>query len=197
MKPTNKDYIEITANSVTVGGVPATTYRGEQIWCVEALPRVFQDIQKIVQREYGAAPIEMRVMSSETNGEYIKPGNPSPKHGSNGWVSFVFANEIETDWVCRDSELSASACAFYCAYDCGCYVRDYSDFRSGVFGPHADAIKKLANKAQQLYAPVTQSKPKPVSPKPASVSEQDPGFFFFSELFAFPHVWQGETANDP
>ena len=140
MKPTNKDYIEITANSVTVGGVPATTYRGEQIWCVEALPRVFQDIQKIVQREYGAAPIEMRVMSSETNGEYARPGNPSLKHGSNPWVSFVFANGIETRWVFNLSYSSASACAGGCAIGCGRHVQYDSGFRSGVFGSVADAF---------------------------------------------------------
>ena len=147
-KITNKDYIEITANSVTVGGVPATTYRGQEIWCVEDLPNDFKEIQQIVQREYGAAPIAMRVMSSETNGEYAKPGNPSPKHGKNAWVSFVFANGIETRWVFRNSFLSASGCAGGCADGCGNFVRVLSDFRSGVFGPHADAIKKLANKSQ-------------------------------------------------
>ena len=140
-KITDKDYITITANGVTVGGMPTTTYRGEQIWCVEDLPRVFQDIQKIVQREYGAAPVEMRVMSSETNGKYAKPGTPSPKHGSNAWVQFVFANGIETRWVFLDSSSSASACAAYCANHCGNYVRANSDFRSGVFGSVADAIK--------------------------------------------------------
>ena len=141
-KPTNKDYITITANGVTVGGMPATTYRGENIWQCDYLPDIFKDIQRIVQKKYGAAPVEMRVMSSETNGEYAKAGNPSPKHGSNGWVSFVFANGIETRWVFPHSYSSASDCAGNCARYCGYYVRDYSAFRSGVFGSVADAIKQ-------------------------------------------------------
>ena len=140
-KITNKDYITITANSVTVGGKSTTTYRGENIWQCGYLLDIFKDIQRIVQKEYGAAPVEMRVMSSETNGEYAKPGNPSPKHGSNGWVSFVFANGIETRWVFANLHSSASVCAGSCASYCGSNVRDYSGFRSGVFGPHADAIK--------------------------------------------------------
>ena len=139
-KITNKDYITITADGVTVGGKPTTTYRGEQIWRVGSLSADFREIQKIFQREYCAAPVEMRVMSSETNGEYAKAGNPSPKHGSNGWVSFVFANGIETRWVFFYSYSSASFCADDCADACGYYVRAYSDFRSGVFGSVADAF---------------------------------------------------------
>jgi len=139
---TNKDYITITENGVTVGGKPTTTYRGEDIWCVRSLPKIFKDIQQTVKEEYGAAPIEMRVMSSETGGEYAKPGNPSPKHGKNAWGQFVFANGIETRWVFTHSHSSASACAAHCASNCGYRVRDYSDFRSGVFGSVADAIKQ-------------------------------------------------------
>ena len=152
-KITNKDYIEITADGadgVAVGGKSTTTYRGKKIWWLKNLSNEFEKIQQIVQREYGAAPIAMRVMSSETNGEYAKPGNPSPKHGKNAWVSFVFANGIETRWVFDDSHSSASDCAAHCAAFCGNSVRLYSGFRSGVFGPHVDAIKKLANKPQQL-----------------------------------------------
>ena len=142
-KITNKDYITITADGVTVGGVPATTYRGRNIWQCDYLPDIFKDIQRIVQKKYGAAPVEMRVMSSETNGEYAEPGNPSPKHGSNDWVSFVFANGIKTRWVFRGSHSSASDCADLCAYDCGVYVRGLSEFRSVVF----DTIKpKKPNK---------------------------------------------------
>ena len=37
-------------------------------------------------------------------------------------------------WVFRISSSSASACAANCAYACGNYVRNNSDFRSGVFG---------------------------------------------------------------
>jgi len=147
-KITDKDYITITENGVTVGGKPTTTYRGEDIWCVRSLPKIFKDIQQTVKKEYGAAPIAMRVMSSETNGEHAKPGNPSPKHGKNAWGQFVFANGIETRWVFTDSLSSASDCADNCASHCGLYVRDDSAFRSGVFGAIADAIKQ--QKSQQV-----------------------------------------------
>ena len=151
-KITNKDYIEITADGVTVGGKPAKTYRGEQIWCVGSLSADFREIQKIFQREYGAAPIAMRVMSSETRGKCAKIGNPSPKHGNNAWVSFVFANGIETRWVFAFSASSASDCAYYCAYRCGDGVRALSGFRSGVFGPHADAIKQQLQQTEKTNA---------------------------------------------
>ena len=37
-------------------------------------------------------------------------------------------------WVFSRSFSSASGCASLCAYYCGYYVRNYSDFRAGLFG---------------------------------------------------------------
>ena len=145
---TNKDYITITDKTVMVGGKPTTAYRGRGIWWLKNLSNDFKKIQRIIQREYGAAPIAMRVMSSETNGEYASPGNPSPKHGKNAWVSFVFANGVETDWVFRYSSSSASDCAEDCAYYCGSNVRDDSVFRVGVFGAVANKIKQKATQTE-------------------------------------------------
>ncbi|MBO4683329.1 MAG: hypothetical protein J5611_01990, partial [Alphaproteobacteria bacterium] len=141
-KITDQDCIKITADGVTVDGESATTYRGEKIRWLKDLSGDFKDIQKIVKSEYGAAPIAMRVMSSETIGECAKPGNPSPKPGKNAWAQFVFANGIETPWVFRDSYSSASDCAGGCAGYCGRGVQRYSGFRSGVFGSVADKIKQ-------------------------------------------------------
>jgi hypothetical protein len=146
---TNKDYITITDSKVMVCGVPTTTYRGQEIWWLKDLSNDFKKIQQIVQREYGAAPIAMRVMSSETNGKYAKIGNPSPKHGKNAWVNFVFANGIETRWVFyASSRSSASDCADRCAGYCGYHVRTDPGFRSGVFGSVADKIKQKATQTE-------------------------------------------------
>jgi hypothetical protein len=145
---TKKDYITITDTKVMVGGRSAKTYRGKQICHLAVLPDLFQDIQKIVQDEYGATPITMRVMSSETRGKYAKPGTPSPKHGKNAWVSFVFANGVETRWVLYDSYSSASDCVVGCAFNCGYIVRYYSVYRSGVFGSVADKIKQKATQTE-------------------------------------------------
>ena len=145
---TNKDYITITDKKVMVGGKETTKYRGCDIWDMEALPSLFKDIQAIVKQEYGSVPIEMRVMSSETSGEYAEAGNPSPKHGKNAWVSFVFANGTKTPLVFYYSYSSASDCAVYCAYACGNRVRYYSIFRSGVFGSVADKIKQKATQTE-------------------------------------------------
>ena len=141
-KITNKDYITITADGVTVGGKPATKYRGEDILYVRGLHDTFKDIQQIAKEEYGAAPIEMHVMSSETGGKYAKPGNPSPKHGKNAWVQFVFANGIETRWVFLYSYSSASDCAVHCANRGGFSVHDLFFFRSGVFGSIKQQLQK-------------------------------------------------------
>ena len=155
---TNKDYITITDEKVMVGGKETTKYRGCDIWHMEALPSLFKDIQTKVKQEYGAAPIEMRVLSSKTSRQYTKPGTPSAEPGKNAWVSFVFANGTKTPWVFRYSFSSASDCAALCAYACGLSVRDSSDFRSGVFGPVADKIKALESPAPVSCNKVTQYK---------------------------------------
>jgi hypothetical protein len=149
---TKKDYITITDSKVMVGGKETTTYHGQQIWMSGILPSYFKNIQQIVKDEYGAAPIEMHVLSSGTSGRYAKPGTPSVKPGKNAWVQFVFANGTKTPWVLYDPYSSASGGAGNCALNCGYVVRAYSDFRVGVFGAVADAIK-----------PVVQVKPKVVN----------------------------------
>lgn len=152
---TNQDYITITADGITVGGKPAKKYCGEKLWNRKNLPGIFQDIQQIVKREYGAAPIEIRVMSSETGGEYAKPGNPSPEHGKNAWFQLVFANGVETSWVfCGDAYSSVSDCARRCALECSNCVRFYSGYRSRVFGPIADAIKASAQPTEVSDIPI-------------------------------------------
>ena len=149
---TKKDYITITDTKVMVGGKETTTYHGQQIWMSGILPGYFKDIQQIVEGRYGTAPIEMRVLSSKTLGQYAKPGTPSAEPGKNAWVQFVFANGTKTPWGFDYSYSSASVCAARCARDCGRYVRADSAFRVGVFGAVADAIK-----------PVVQVKPKVVN----------------------------------
>ena len=152
---TNKDYITITADGITVGGKPAKKYLGEEIWNHKNLPGIFRDIQQIVKREYGAAPIEMRVKSSETVSEYAKPGNPSPEHGKNAWFQFVFANGVETSWVfCEDAYSSVSDCAGRCALECSNCVRFYTGYRSRIFGPIADAIKSSAQLTEVSDMPI-------------------------------------------
>ena len=145
---TNKDYITITDKKVMVGGKETTTYHGQEICMSEILPSYFKNIQQIVKDEYGAAPIAMCVLSSETDGKCAKPGTPSAELGKNAWVRFMFANGFKTPWVFTYSFSSASDCADHCAIGCGRHVQYDSDLRSGLFGPIADKIKQKATQTE-------------------------------------------------
>ena len=91
----------------------------------------------------GTSVISGISMCSTTTGTYANTGNPVDSNGANCWCqatgykpgdsSTVYSPGVSR-WVFRYTYSSASDCAGSCAYDCGRYVRNLSDFRSGVFG---------------------------------------------------------------
>ena len=123
-------YITINANGISVGGKPATTYRGEEILLLNDVRKNFADIQRLNE-----TVAELHVLSSETSGEYAEPGNPSGKHGPNAWCRVKFNDGKIASWVFNYTYSSAAAfCAAFCASSCAYDVRNNADFRSAVFG---------------------------------------------------------------
>ena len=93
---------------VFVGGKPATTYRGVEIYGTNfVIKDAFARIQK-----YDPNVTELHVLSSETSG-FAKVGNPSPEHGRYAWCRVKNNYELG-GWVFAYEFSSAS----YCAYDC-------------------------------------------------------------------------------
>ena len=110
---------------VFVGGKPATTYRGEKIDYIEYIKEVFAWMQ-----EQNPDITEFHIMSSETNGEHAKSGEPSSKTGNNSWCRVVTRDITPVSWVLILKRQSANVGAFLCAYA----VRTFANFRSALFG---------------------------------------------------------------
>ena len=115
---TSKDYITITPTMVTVGGQETTKFLGQQIERLDELPGMFENIQDKTYKEWGVQPIEMRIMTSKTNGLQMMLGEPSPKHGRHAWSRFVFGHDICSRWLFQISHDSISANAGGMAYYC-------------------------------------------------------------------------------
>lgn len=125
----NTEYITINKDGIFVGGKPATTYCGEKIRFSNGVRESFADIQRLNKNV-----AELHVLSSETRGEYAKPGNPSGKHGPNAWCRVKFENGNLGAWVFYNTDGSAADCAGYRASYCAYYVHNHASFRVAVFG---------------------------------------------------------------
>jgi len=125
----NTQYITINKDGVFVGGRPATTYRGEEIFLLNGVRKNFADIQRLNE-----TVAELHVLSSETRGKWTVVGNPSGNHGRNAWCRVKFNDGRVASWVFYNAHVSASDCAYACASDCAYDVRGDADFRSAVFG---------------------------------------------------------------
>lgn len=118
---------------VFVGGKPATHYRGQEIYRIEYVQFVFEWMQK---KNPNIA--EFHIMSSKTNGEYAKTGNPSAEHGPSAWCRIVLKDGTTTDWVFHYTYGSAADCANACAYACAFSVRANASFRQALLGSAID-----------------------------------------------------------
>ena len=121
----NTEYITINKDGIFVGGKPATIYRGEKIVDVDNVKNNFVNIQKNYPQI-----AELHVGAFATSGKFTKPGNPSGKFGLNEWCRVKLQDGRVGSWVFYRTYSSASLCAYYCARDCGIYVRIDSDLRS-------------------------------------------------------------------
>ena len=117
------------AVDVFVGGKPATTYRGEEIYGIKDVEQYFSDIQK-----ENSDVAELHVLSSKTCGEYSEVGNPSFERGPNAWCRVKNNDGKLGGWVFFNASTSAANCAAGCAYVCASSVRAYAAFRRAVFG---------------------------------------------------------------
>lgn len=129
----NTEYITVKRDEngqvgIFVGGKPATHYRGETIRYSNAVRESFADIQRLNKNV-----AELHVLSSETRGEYVEPGNPSGKHGPNTWCRVKFENGNLGAWVFSGTIGSTAGYAYGCAYAGAYFVRAHASFRSAVF----------------------------------------------------------------
>ncbi len=125
----NTEYITVNANGIFVGGKPATTYRGQEIYDIDYVKHVFEWMQ--AQHPNIA---EFHIGAFATRGEYAKPGNPDGVFGPNGWCRVKYKNGNLGAWVFDGTYRLAANCAGHCAYSCVLYVCNHALFRSAVFG---------------------------------------------------------------
>lgn len=141
----NTEYITINKDGIFVGGKPATTYRGEKIWNIDFVKRVFARMQ-----EQNPKIEEFHIGAFVTPGEYAKPGNPDGVFGPNAWCRVKYKNGDLGAWVFRYTYGSAAHCAYGCASTCALGVRVSANFRSAVFGATIEKqnVKPVAKSVQ-------------------------------------------------
>lgn len=125
----NTEYITINKNGIFVGGKPATTYRGEEIYYADYTKEVL-----ILVQEQNPNIAEFHIGAFATQGRYAKSGNPDWKPGLYAWCRVKYKNGNLGAWVFNGTYASAALCANYCAFRCAYFVRNDADFRAAVFG---------------------------------------------------------------
>ena len=148
----NTDYITVKRGQdgqigVFVGGKPATTYRGQEIYDIDYVKRVFEWMEKQCPNI-----AEFHIMSSITSGEYAETGNPLPgksdddKNAIYAWCRIVLNDSSAAPWVFSRTYWFATVCARLCAAQCANYVHGYASFRSAVLGFAAKQPKVIGPK---------------------------------------------------
>ncbi len=113
-KISNQDYITVNKEGTFVGGKPTTKYLGEQIGRIDYVREYFVNIQQL-HPDVAA----LHVLSSETYGEDLRKGDPSPKkHGRSAWCRTEFNDGKTTSWFLIRTYGSEAICARLCAYNC-------------------------------------------------------------------------------
>jgi hypothetical protein len=130
----NTEYITVNKDGIFVGGKPAEKYRGEYIWNIDGVKRVFAWMQ-----EQNPEIEEFHIGAFATRGEYTEIGNPDGAFGPNAWCRVKYKNGNLGAWVFIYTSGSAAYCAHSCASSCAHNVRGYASFRSAVLG---SAIEK-------------------------------------------------------
>lgn len=82
----NNTYLTITKNGMRLGNKNVTKYQGKEINCKTTIEMFFEDIQRRKSQNIS----EVHVLSSETPGEYAKPGDPSGKTGPYVWCRIKY-----------------------------------------------------------------------------------------------------------
>ena len=159
----NADYITINENGVFVGGKPATTYRGVNIFNIPSVIKYFQKAKQKIKDERDLDLLELHVLSSETPGNYAEPGNPSSEHGRYAWCRAKLSDGTELPWVFFNDYGSADGCADGCAFGCAYFVAANPGFRGAVFRSAGVSDSRSAQNANSQ------------SPKPGDIIEQSFG----------------------
>lgn len=125
----NTKYITINKDGIFVGGKPATTYRGEEIYGIDYVKKAFE----LMQRQNPDVE-EFHVGAFKTPGKYAKAGNPSGECGPNAWcrIKLRGMDVPSALWVFDCSYPSVTDCAYFCANYCMSFVRARVGFRTAV-----------------------------------------------------------------
>ncbi len=132
-------YITVKRNEkgevdIYVGGKPARTYHGQNIWDIPYIKEVFEWMQA-----QNPDIEEFHIGAFATRGDKMgQTGNPSSGFGPHAWCRLKFKNGKYGAWVFRRTNSSAADCANRCADYCAFYVRDYAVFRAAVFNAPID-----------------------------------------------------------
>ena len=137
----NTEYITVNEYGVSVGGKPATIYRGQEIFSPDYVKKVF-----VWMQTQNSEITEFNVMSSVTHGEWAKPGMPSSRCGSNAWCRVKYRDGSVSAWVFNYTYTTAAVCAGDCVGDCIYDVRDNAGFRAAVFNKGMENQKKQDSK---------------------------------------------------
>ena len=140
----NTEYITVKRDKngqvgIFVGGKPATTYRGEEIYEADYVKDVFACMQK-----QNPEIEEFHIGAFETRGEYAKPGNPDGVFGPNAWCRVKYKNGDVGPWVFVNDCGSAANCAGRCVFLCASSIRESASFRAALCGPIEKSNANLA-----------------------------------------------------
>ncbi len=140
---------------VLVGGKPATTYHGGEIWNIEYVKEIFAWMQ-----EQNSEIEEFHIGAFATRGKYAEFGNPSGEFGPNAWCRVKKKGSSRAPWVFNITYSSAAYCAYDCAYYCASRICVGASFRSAVFGSAMDKGNTKNDNAQSVSKkPKTPKKP--------------------------------------
>ncbi len=134
----NTEYITVTNAGVFIGEKPATHYRGQELFAPKALVEHF----KAIQARYPNIA-ELRMLSSETDGESYKSGNPVAKHGPNMWCCVEFFDGVVSPWVLTGKNSDKDFTARRVPCHCLATFRNSDPCLQHILGPYKDAIIKV------------------------------------------------------
>ena len=120
-------YVTVNNQGIFVGGKPTEFYRDIDIQAPDYTMTLFHRIQPLYPTVQ-----EIHVLSSETPGEFAKPGNPSAVPGKNAWCRAKFTDNKLGNWIFYTSLISPEICAHICVINSMRNLRSDDIFRSAV-----------------------------------------------------------------
>lgn len=111
----NTEYITINKDGIFVGGKPATTYFGKEIWSINDINYYFQLIQKFFPNV-----MELHAISSIIGGKFAIAGNPGggSRDGNNIYCRVRYQNNELGSWIFHSGTDWGGSCVKTCENMC-------------------------------------------------------------------------------